>query len=311
MTNGRTMTDPNDLDPNDLRALDHLRERLAMPRGDLAAIRATLDKTGDYNGTLPDRVQKLVNDWRAGGRALIRISALVMAGENESAADAVDRYVSTTRQQFAGWVKVTENIDTALTAAGIEQAQDLTLAQRVAELARQRDRHRDELINIRILLDDHNIAGDIPAAVAMLLQERAERRARTPPAPDVAPGGVEWGLHVLYIDGKQAGQIFEYVGGWGVSVPGRDNVLGLPNEPTARAVLLALAGQECGRVEFDLRPGATWETILMMRARGLGWVVDALLGADGVSSRTADPEIVRAWVAHGQAALTIEAVSGV
>jgi len=78
---------------------------------------------------------------------------------------------------------------------------------------------------------------------------------------------------------------------------------------TARAVLLALAGQECGRVQFDLRPGATWETILMMRARGLGWVVDALLGADGVSSRTADPEIVRAWAAHGQAVLTISVPS--
>ncbi len=301
------MTDPNDLDPADLRALDHLRERLAMPRGDLAAIRAILDRTGDYNGTLPDRVQKLVNDWQTGGRALIRISALVMAGENEPAADAVDRYVSTTRQQIAGWMKVTEAVDTALTPSGTMYDLTVTLADRVVELRRERDNLRTERAQVREMLDGAGITSDtVPAAVAMLIKERAEWRAQTPAAPDVAPVGVVWlglGLHVNGIyEGEYSGP--DTSDGWW-AYRGAEIVGPLPNEATARAVLLALAGQECGTVRFGVRPGATWETILAARDSALGWVVDCLLRPETYPPRTADPEIVRAWVAHGQAALTI------
>jgi len=178
------------------------------------------------------------------------------------------------------------------------------------DVTADRDHLRAERTQVREMLDGAGIASDtIPAAVAMLLKERAEWRARTPPAPDVAPGGVEWRGRSLFIGGEYVGHLFTNEDEWYVRFNNRDLDAGFPDVETARAVLLALAGQECGRVQFDLRPGATWETILMMRARGLGWVVDALLGADGVSSRTADPEIVRAWAEHGQAALTISVPS--
>jgi hypothetical protein len=205
----------------------------------------------------------------------------------------------------ARWDRETDLMDAALNDAGIEHADDAaTLAARVRKLARQRDSLHAERTQVREMLDGAGITSDtIPAAVAMLLKERAERRARTPAAPDVAPGGVEWGLHVLYIDGKQAGQIFEHVGGWGVSAPGHDNVIGLPNEATAKAVLLALAGQECGRVEFGLREDAPIGGLLAARSGGLGSFVTDLVA--GMTPWTKDPFTVRAWAAHGQAALTI------
>jgi hypothetical protein len=206
------------------------------------------------------------------------------------------------------------DIASILTDAGIPTDHDdseLTLLARVRTLAIRRANERRDLAHVRELLDAHNIAGDIPAAVAMLLQERAEWRARTPPAPDVAPGGVEWRGDVLFVNGANVGHIYRRRDGLCDAHSDRASALGL-DEATARAVLLALAGQECGRVTFDLRPGAKLADICRLRASSLNWVCDDPPSGDADEPAwTVDPEDVRAWVAEWQAVLTIEAVAGV
>jgi hypothetical protein len=272
-------------------------------------------------------------------------------------------------------------------------------ADRVGELARQRDNLRAERTHVRELLYAAGITSDtIPAAVAMLLQERAEWRARTPAAPDVgtqvmadiayarearrqqrteadddkhtrrewvdgvtayladaneplalvsesraalvaaaatlvaalesmdrraarardemaaaapdvAPGGVEWRGRELFVGGRYEGLTgFVGNGEWMVAF-GNRQIDGLPNEATARAVLLALAGQECGRVEFGLRPDALGGALIAAcRVDTIGALVGDVWERHqrGMDRRwSEDPALVRAWVAHGQAALTI------
>lgn len=204
--------------------------------------------------------------------------------------------------------------DVVLTTAGIEPAPNVTLAQRVAELARQRDRYRDDLNHVRELLDGAGIAGDIPAAVEMLLKERAEWRARTSAAPGVVRVGVGWSGYGLSINGDYFGEYCEArEGGWWVYVNGVGTGP-LPNEATARAVLLALAGQDCGRVEFGLREDAPIKALLAVKDTVIGCVVECLMGrqtTDGLPPWTIAPAEVRAWVEHGQAALTVKAAPGV
>jgi len=185
------------------------------------------------------------------------------------------------------------------------------------DVTADRDHLRAERTQVREMLDGAGIASDtIPAAVAMLLKERAEWRARTPPAPDVAPGGVEWRGRSLFIGGEYVGHLFTNEDEWYVRFNNRDLDAGFPDVETARAVLLALAGQECGRVEFGLRESATVADLLALQHTNMWFFVGAMVddlreGAPIGAQTSKDPASVREWVAHGQAALTIEAVPGV
>jgi hypothetical protein len=279
------MTDPNDLDTEDRLIVDRLRERLAKWRDTVRQwsresdeAHTVLNEAGADRGTLPDRVR-----WLA------------------------DQFTDSTESHRRIMASTNAMLHTIATVAGGNIGDDLIQAVK---------RVVDEHNNARALLDAAGITSDtIPAAVAMLLQERAAWRARTPPAPDVVPVGVEWRGAYLYIDGKRAGDVWTGIGGWGVTMTeARGGVVELPDEPTARAVLLALAGQECGRVEFGLRESATVTDLIALQATDLWFYVGAMLEdiADGVPvchQTTKDPASVREWAEHGQAALTISVPS--
>jgi hypothetical protein len=146
-------------------------------------------------------------------------------------------------------------------------------------------------------------------AVATLVAalEADARCEGKPPAPDVAPGGAEWRGRELFVGGRYEGLTgFVGNGEWMVAF-GNRQIDGLPNEATARAVLLALAGKECGRVVFGLRETATVLDLRKLRASPMEWVYDDLLNGDPSepTTWTTGPEAVRAWVAEWQSVLTI------
>ena len=270
------MTDPKyHLSPSDLHAIDALRTRMEEFAAAEYGAHVQLDGVCVAYGPLRDRVRELA----------ARVRTV------ESTANKIS-------DEMAVWDGSVGQIPA-----------------RIAALGRERDRLRAERTHVRELLDGAGIAADtIPAAVAMLLKERAEWRARMPAAPDVAPGGVEWRGCGLHVNGAYSGEYCEArEGGWWAH-RGADTIGPLPNEPTARAVLLALAGQECGTVAFRLRETSTVADLMALQSTDLwhyaGAMVDDL--RDGIpigEQETEDAAIVRAWVAHGQAALTIEAVS--
>jgi hypothetical protein len=160
------------------------------------------------------------------------------------------------------------------------------------------------------------LSADLRDVAADRDRYRAELDAiRAPAAPDVAPGCVEWRGRELFVGGRYEGLTgFVGNGKWMVAF-GNRQIDGLPNESTARAVLLALADRPFGELTLTLRDGARIEDLTAASKAGLSSYVDGLLKEHvlgrslGYPTTTTMPEIVRAWVAHGQAALTIEAVS--
>lgn len=176
------------------------------------------------------------------------------------------------------------------------------------DVTADRDRLRADLNAIYNIITDFD-PGESPGPDGFPARLRELLTDRTPPAPDVAPVsvGVGWSGYGLSINGDYFGEYCEArEGGWWVHVNG-SGTGPLPNELTARAVLLALAGQECGRVEFGLREDAPVGALIAAVIAGLGSFVTDLVA--GGTTWTKDPATVRAWVEHGQAALTIEAVS--
>ena len=306
----------------DQQALEHIDQRMTEARdaeGRLSAKQATIDMTraafneaGVLSGPLPDRVRKLADELAA-----------VTADRNNLRAERTQ-----VREMLDGAGIASDTIPAAVAMLLKERAEWRARGPEVfgyvdtpsyVRVRDERDRLRVEISDllteraaVRDLLDRAGLDGPICAMVAGLV------KGRTPPAPDVAPGGVgvEWGIggYELSVNGENVGEI-AYCGGdmWCTFRVGMEPVTRLRDDATARAVLLALAGQDCGRVVFGLRESATVADLRKIKASPLEWVYDDLLldPTCGPTTWTTEPDDVRAWVAHGQAALTIEAVSGV
>ena len=148
----------------------------------------------------------------------------------------------------------------------------------------------------------------------------ALRAERAPPPEPAASERVAWVTYpgdsgpVLHIDGRERGNIVLCDDGtWLASALGAPQVLAIPDEPTARAVLLALAGEDPGvTVALSLRASWTREDVDRARDAGPGIYVAQLLegyaeGWDG-AQHTEQADVIRAWVAGGQGLMTLRVV---
>ena len=193
----------------------------------------------------------------------------------------------------------------------------------------ERETVRSELERVRADLADHRTALAHASAKRDAFREEAERlradlaalRAeRAPPPEPAASERVAWVTYPgdsgpgLHIDGRERGNIVLCDDGtWLASAFGASQVLGLPDEPTARAVLLALAGEDPGvTVALSLRASWTREDVDRALDAGFGWCVAPLLegyaeGWDG-TRRVKDPNVIRQWVAGGQGLMTLRVV---
>lgn len=149
------------------------------------------------------------------------------------------------------------------------------------------------------------LSGTLPEMVRKLAAEvKAERR---PP-----PSGSEWVGQHFYVDGLYWGYVARMAGGEWVAMSA-DRATHAPDERTARAVLMALASLDFGvTVALDLREGWTHDELARLQRTPLVPYISALIEAwmEGAPcpQHVEDVEVIRAWVAHGQDALTLRVV---
>ena len=196
----------------------------------------------------------------------------------------------------------------------------------VEEAVKHIDRERHQIMDLT--REAGIIDGDVVERVEALCGEvvglRAELdalRAEKAPQPEPAASErVAWVTYpgdsgpVLHIDGRERGNIVLCDDGtWLASALGAPQVLAIPDEPTARAVLLALAGEDPGvTVALSLRASWTREDADRALDAGFGWCVAPLLegyaeGWDG-TRRVKDPNVIRQWVAGGQGLMSLRVV---
>ncbi len=139
----------------------------------------------------------------------------------------------------------------------------------------------------------------------------AEIRAALEPTQEEAPCPWRWEGDHLYVDGNIVGSVGTAGGQWVASGIHPGYVV-MPDERTARAVVVALAGFDPG-VTFvlKLRPDWTREDIDAARNHDLGRYVAGMLEGyaedfDGQQHED-DPAVVRAWWAGGYKALNLSA----
>jgi hypothetical protein len=231
-------------------------------------------------------------------RALIANRAGILASLEE-----VRNELDGLQTDYGQFDKTYDNTSKLLDDAGYY---DGSVLERTARIIAERDNLRADLNAARIAireLEDNNL--DRVREVTALRKEVAALRA---------PKAVEWRGGALLINGVNVGNVCGVIGGmW--EARGSARVCRLPNEPTARAVLLALADQPFGELAFGLRDDARVEDLAAASKAGLSSYVDSLLRVrvrglnSGCPVTTKAPEVVSMWVAHGHRALTVEAVT--